>query len=127
MKIEFLPNEGDENEGLGDAGIETYRGSPYASIGRECGQNSNDAKDGSGEPVLLKFNLIEVSRGDLQAMDQLEQALELCADKAAKNNDEKEITFFHRAIGIPLPSIPVPTPGINTPVPAKYFGVEEKK
>ena len=46
--FQFPPNLADENEGLGDAGIETFRDAPYASVGRENGQNSNDAPDGSG-------------------------------------------------------------------------------
>lgn len=41
--LRFLTNEAGEKEGLGDAGIETFRDAPYASCAREAGQNSRDA------------------------------------------------------------------------------------
>jgi hypothetical protein len=53
--LKFLPNDADELEGLGDAGIETYKDNPYASIARECGQNSNDAA--VKRPVAVSYDL----------------------------------------------------------------------
>ena len=43
IRLEFLPNEGGEAEGLSDAGIETFCENPFAAAARETGQNSRDA------------------------------------------------------------------------------------
>ena len=42
--------------GIGEAGIETFKGTPYKSLAREICQNSLDAKDGSGNPVIVEFS-----------------------------------------------------------------------
>ena len=42
--------------GIGEAGIETFKGTPYKSLAREICQNSLDAKDGSGKPVIVEFS-----------------------------------------------------------------------
>ena len=36
--LEFLPNQAGESEGLGDAGIETFRDNPYASCAAKPGR-----------------------------------------------------------------------------------------
>ena len=54
--LKFLTNEAGEKEGLGDAGIETFRDSPYASCAREAGQNSRDAA--REKPVRMTFNVL---------------------------------------------------------------------
>ena len=53
--LRFLPNEAWEKEGLGDAGIETFRDTPYASCAREAGQNSRDAA--KVQPVRITFDI----------------------------------------------------------------------
>lgn len=65
--LQFLDNDAGEHEGLGDAGIETYRDSPYASSARECGQNSRDA--GTAYPVTLSFDLLKVPAADIPALE----------------------------------------------------------
>ena len=41
--------------GIGEAGIETFKGSPYKSLAREICQNSLDAKIDNGQPVRVEF------------------------------------------------------------------------
>jgi hypothetical protein len=58
INLEFPPNQANEDDGLGNAGIATYREDPYAGAARETGQNSNDAP--MGRPVRVTFDLLEV-------------------------------------------------------------------
>ena len=39
--------------GIGEAGIETFKGSPYRSLAREICQNSMDARYNSDKPVVI--------------------------------------------------------------------------
>lgn len=99
---EFLPNPGREEEGLGHAGIETFKGSPYPGIARECSQNSLDAAarlpDGSAEPVHLVFRLLSVSAADVPGLPQLKETLRACRSQWEDQRKERE--FFDRALRI---------------------------
>lgn len=91
-KMEFLPNLAGENEGLGDAGIETFRDNPYASCGREAGQNSADAA--SAFPVRLTFDVLEVEPADFPGFDVLKSTVDSCLAAATQ---EKDCDFFSQA------------------------------
>ena len=93
--LAFLTNEGDEEEGLGHAGIETYRDAPVASIGRECGQNSADARVTA--PVVMEFDVFDIPADDYPCrVDQL-AAIDACLDRARRISDRKAVDFFARA------------------------------
>lgn len=95
MELTFLRNQADEEEGLGDAGIETFRDTPYVSTARECGQNSKDA--GSKLPIYLSFDMFKVAPDEIPCLDQLQQTIDACLAKAKGKDDEKEIDFFESA------------------------------
>ncbi|MCW4455772.1 hypothetical protein OK348_13350 [Flavobacterium sp. MXW15] len=101
-KWEFLPNPGREEEGLGHAGIETFKGSPYPGIARECSQNSLDAAarlpDGSSEPVHLVFRLLSVQASDIPGLAELKSTLGTCLSQWKEQKKEKE--FLERAIKV---------------------------
>lgn len=130
-KWEFLPNPGMEDEGLGHAGIETFKGSPYAGIARECSQNSLDAAaripDGSAEPVHLVFKLLSVPASDIPGLPELKNTFEICLSQWKEQKKERE--FFQRAIETAnQPTIPVlsiedygTTGLIGPPVKGKAF------
>jgi hypothetical protein len=98
----FLPNPGREEEGLGHAGIETFKGSPYPGIARECSQNSLDAAarlpDGSSDRVHLVFRLLSVPASDIPGLDALKDTLRTCL--AQWKDQKKEREFFERAIKV---------------------------
>src|SRR5690348_12858412 len=99
----FLPNEAGEDEGLGDAGIETFRNSPYASAAREAGQNSRDAEE--SVPVKLSFDVIALRQEEIPSYDKLLEALEACAATAEQ---EKDVEFFTNALAVARkPELPV--------------------
>ena len=93
--LKFLTNEAGEKEGLGDAGIETFRDSPYASCAREAGQNSRDAA--REKPVRMTFNVLELDPKSFPSRDLLEEALEACLQDATQ---EREKEFFDNALEV---------------------------
>lgn len=95
IDIDFLSNEAEEEEGLGNAGIETYRDRPYASVAREVAQNSRDAF--ATLPVRISFDLLEIPFEDVPALDTLRRANGFCLKKARDARDRKEIAHFEQA------------------------------
>ncbi|SDS50532.1 hypothetical protein SAMN05216496_1737 [Pseudomonas sp. Z003-0.4C(8344-21)] len=93
--LEFAGNDSKEDEGLGHAGIETYRQQPYASAARELGQNSRDAY--SSLPVKIKFDLIEIPKKNIPAIVKLDKVVALCLDASLAEKKEKEKAFFSEA------------------------------
>jgi hypothetical protein len=93
-KLEFIPNPANESEGK-DSGIEIFRGSPYASTARECGQNSADAA--KTRPVEINFDHIEIQASELPDLDEYRKVVSLCLEKVKKKNDTEGITFFSQA------------------------------
>lgn len=94
-ELVFLKNDAGEEEGLGDAGVETYRDAPYASVARECGQNSADARE--KRPVTMRFDLLEIETKEYPAAKKQLEAVRACLDKARARRIEKELDFFLRA------------------------------
>jgi hypothetical protein len=90
--LEFLKNDAGENEGLGDAGIETFKDDPYASCGREAGQNSRDAF--ASLPVRMTFDMLEVPTCEIPGEAELEAAVTSCLNAAKQ---EKDQDFFEQA------------------------------
>ncbi|MEN5300692.1 hypothetical protein [Pseudomonas sp. TWI628] len=95
--LEFLKNEAGEQEGLSDAGIETFRDDPYASCAREAGQNSRDAGLSNGAPVRMTFDLTQEPCRNLPFYDTLAAALDCCYSQA---HTEKEKEFFKNACAV---------------------------
>lgn len=95
ITLEFPLNDSDEDEGLGHAGIATYRSQPYAGAARETGQNSRDA--GSGSPVRMTFDLLEVPLDEIPALDRLRSVVDRSLDDAITEDKEKEKAFFEQA------------------------------
>lgn len=95
IDFEFVPNVAGESNGLNDAGIETYKSNPFASLGRESGQNSNDAR--IKRPVIVNFDLIEEPISSVPGAASLKAAVEACLKGAVYRKDEKATDFFRHA------------------------------
>jgi hypothetical protein len=98
----FLRNEAGEDEGLADAGIETYRDAPFAGLARECGQNSIDAArhsgpDGNAERVIVRFWKETVPTETVPDIAGFRATIDACLSRARTRRDDKEIQFFERA------------------------------
>lgn len=100
----FLPNPGLEEEGLGHAGIETFKGSPFPGVARECSQNSLDAaakaQDQSASMVHLVFRLLDVPAGDIPGLTDLASSVRACLSQAKSKKRKKETEFFTRAAAL---------------------------
>lgn len=99
--LRFLENTGGESEGLSEAGIETFRDRPFASVARETGQNSRDARQDPAKPVLVKFDVLEMDSDTFPSIAEFRTAARLCLEKATlKRSNEKERGFFENATNV---------------------------
>lgn len=103
MRLEwrFLTNEGQEEEGLGHAGIETFKGSPYPGLARESAQNSLDAclktEDRSHLPIRMVFRQQTVSRESIPGVEALQRTLDACLARSRDRGINKDALFFEIA------------------------------
>jgi hypothetical protein len=100
-KLDFLPNPSDQSEGIDDNYVATFRGAPYSSTAKECGQNTADASLDNSDPVELQFDLIQIPADDLPCLDSYKEIISLCLKKAKTDfkddPDEKTISIFSQA------------------------------
>lgn len=104
LEWRFLTNEGQEEEGLGHAGIETFKGSPYPGLARESAQNSLDASlkadDGSHLPIRMVFRQQTVPRESIPEVESLQETVEACLARSRKRSIRKDTLFFEIASGV---------------------------
>ena len=86
--------------GIGEAGIETFKGTPYKSLAREICQNSLDAKRTKDKPVLVEFSLTQLDTDKVPGFQILRKAIESCLYFWRKQKNEKTVNFFQKAVGI---------------------------
>jgi hypothetical protein len=91
----FAKNDGGRDSGLHDAGVETFKGNFDRYLAREMIQNSLDARHDPNSPVLVKFELLLLSRDEIPDMDGLKATLARCAEYWSHDKKAKE--FFRRA------------------------------
>jgi len=91
----FAKNDGGRDSGLHDAGVETFKGNFDRYLAREMIQNSLDARHDPNNPVLVKFELLQLNRNEIPDMDGLKATLARCAEYW--NHDKKAKDFFGRA------------------------------
>ena len=83
--------------GIGEAGIETFKGNLLGSLAREICQNSLDACLDHSKPVRVEFSLNSVKKEKIPDIDYLHKVLNLC--KSYWDNSKTNI-FCDRAIEI---------------------------
>ena len=94
-RLEFLENQAGEVEGLGHAGIETFRDTPFVSCSREAGQNALDAAD--GRPVRMVLREHQVPSGEIPGFEKLRETIGSCLKAARAAGSEKDRDFFENA------------------------------
>ena len=99
MAIEwnFPSNNYGTLNGIGEAGIETFKGAPYRSLAREICQNSLDARASNSKPVKVVFSLSSIQSSDVPRFDVLAEALSRCLQFWKEQKNEKTISFFREA------------------------------
>jgi len=94
--------------GIGDAGIETFKGALYKSLAREICQNSLDARLDEGKPVVVEFQLTDELRTRIPDYTQLWEAIRKCNRFWTEQGNQRAMDFFSRAdecTRLPLVSI----------------------
>lgn len=83
--------------GIGEAGIETFKGSPYCSLAREICQNSMDARYDSDKPVIIEFSSFTIADTAIPDHIKLSDAMNSCLKFWTEQNNKKTIDFFKKA------------------------------
>lgn len=91
----FPSNNNSEIIGIGEAGIETFRGSLFSSLAREICQNSLDARVDDKKPVKVEFALSKIKRDEIPGIDELSEAMTL--SKEFWSDNKKTLDFFDKA------------------------------
>ena len=102
MAIEwsFPSNNFGTLNGIGEAGIETFKGAPYRSLAREICQNSLDARLSKQKPVRVIFSLSSINSREIPRFEELKEALSRCLSFWEEQGNEKTIAFFKEATTI---------------------------
>lgn len=97
----FFPNnDGGEFHGIGDSGIDLFKGDPVKSLTREICQNSIDARIGDVEPVEVEFNLFEIPTENIPGYQDLLKTFEKVESFCKTQNFKKAIKYFDKSIPI---------------------------
>lgn len=91
----FPSNDNGQINGISEAGIETFKGSPFPSLAREICQNSLDAKKENNNPVIVEFSDFEVEHKEINGYSDIESALDEC--KIFWKNNAKASKFLQNA------------------------------
>ncbi len=86
--------------GIGEAGIETFKGTPYRSLAREICQNSLDARMSEDKPVIVEFSYCEIPMSVVWGYGELKDAIENCLDFWKKQKNKKTVDFFRKAVKV---------------------------
>jgi hypothetical protein len=97
-RLEFLLNQAGEDEGLGHAGIETFRDTPFTSCSREAGQNTLDAA--AGEPVEMVLREHMIKAAEIPGIEKLRETIGACLKSAHYSGTEKDVDFFVNALHV---------------------------
>lgn len=84
--------------GISEAGIETFKGAPIASLAREVCQNSLDAVQDRNKPVYMEFEAYNKPCNQIEGYEDLKDALHGCYDYGKEQKNEKTISFFEKAL-----------------------------
>lgn len=86
--------------GIGEAGIETFKGKPYESLAREICQNSLDARKNDTIPVKVEFVLEYVLTTQIPDFLTLKKSIKSCLDFWSEQNNDKTVKFFKKAVEV---------------------------
>lgn len=97
MDWEFSKVKNGTIQGVENSGIEFFTGHEIKSLAREICQNSLDAADGSGKPVVVEFSLHEMKTREIPGYERYLRNVELARDFWKDQESEKAIHFLDTA------------------------------
>ena len=83
--------------GIGEASIETFKGSPYRSLSREICQNSMDARFDKNKPVVIEFSCFSIESREILDYNTLKNSINSCLEFWTEQKNKKTIDFFKKA------------------------------
>lgn len=100
VEWDFPSNNYGTLNGIGEAGIETFKGAPYRSLAREICQNALDARASQDKPVRVVFSLSSIPSRDIPNFGKLRDALDRCLQFWREQNNPKTVAFFREATDV---------------------------
>lgn len=83
--------------GIGEASIETFKGSPYKSLSREICQNSMDARLDKNKPVVIEFSCFSIENREVPDYSTLKNSINSCLEFWTEQKNKKTMNFFKKA------------------------------
>lgn len=83
--------------GIGEASIETFKGSPYRSLSREICQNSMDARFDKNKRVVIEFSCFSIENREIPDYSTLNNSINSCLEFWTEQKNKKTIDFFKKA------------------------------
>ena len=102
----FFPEPSPKTEGWNDPAAQHFTGDQIKGLVRESIQNSLDnhseshiSGNGTEEPVLIKFDLIEINKSDIPDLDNYKKHLEWIRDQSVDDEAKKGATEALNVLG----------------------------
>lgn len=93
-KWKFLSRSYGETEGYSNGSLAEFKGNPLKALSREICQNSLDAADKSGKPVVVEFEKTFMKISEFPGMDSMKEVIKACDDFWEGKNDINTRTFL---------------------------------
>ena len=97
MDWNFPRIDGGQFHGIGDSGIDLFKGDPVKSLTREICQNSIDASV-SEIPVEVKFKLFTIKTKDIPGFEKLKAYFETANKFCEQQNFRKALKYFQKTL-----------------------------
>lgn len=98
MNWYFSSRSGGEIEGLGNGGLEMFKGDRLKALAREICQNSLDARNDKSKPVRVEFKIQDVKSSEFPGLMELEHVINKCVDFWKDDANRKTQVFLERAL-----------------------------
>ncbi len=96
FKWHFPSTDGGDEDGINDPLRETFEGDHERFVARESIQNSLDARKDDAQPVLVRFERLNVPVGHLPGLHELKDMLQKARDYSS--NQDKSSAFYGAAL-----------------------------
>ena len=94
---DFLSRGYGETEGYSNGSLAEFKGNPFQALAREICQNSLDAADGSGKPVIIEFQNTRMQIDDFPGMESMKDVISACKEFWNDKGDVNTKTFLNQA------------------------------
>ncbi len=93
----FLSRGRGETEGYSNGSLAEFKGNPLQALAREVCQNSLDAADGSGKPVIVEFQTSFIDIASFPGMKSMKDVISACDKFWRGKGDINTLTFLNNA------------------------------